>query len=192
VRPATAAVACLIAVAACSAEPGVTAPDPPVAVTVDGVSFTHPAAWQPVDAAAAADGTTPAGPVVGYLDAAGNLIGFAVEVQAVHPAVPAGEEQAYLDAVLSRHSAQLWGAGTVREDGWAEIDGRIARRSVVDHTARGEPLVSEILMAVEGDALVIVQCQAPAGVFDLLAPRCAAVLAGLRWDRPDSGAATGS
>jgi hypothetical protein len=62
---------------------------------------------------------------------------------------------------------------------------------VVDHTARGEPLISEVLMAVDGDALVIVQCQAPAGVFALLAPRCSAVLAGLRWDGPDSGETAG-
>ncbi|MCJ7725015.1 MAG: hypothetical protein MUP76_01300 [Acidimicrobiia bacterium] len=194
-KPTAAALfACLMAITACSEGILATTPAPPVTHAADGISFSYPAAWRSPADVSAGDGTAVSGPAVGYLDGAGNLIGLAVETQAVDPAVPFGEEQSYLDAVFSRHAAEIWGEGTVREEDWSEVDGRPARRSVVEHTARGELLISEVLIAVEGGTLVIVQCQAPAPVFDLLTPRCASVVATLRidWDGEDSGAATGS
>jgi len=134
-----------------------------------------------------------AGPVVGFLDDAGNLIGFAVEIQRVNPPVPDGEEDNYLTAVAVRHAAEIWAGGIVSEEGWEAVDGRRALRSVIEHTARRESLISEVLVAVEGSTLVVTQCQAPTALFDLLAPLCASVVDSLRieWHEDDSAGGDG-
>ena len=186
--------ACLLFVTACTGESAVIAPPPPLTYGADGISFTYPAGWDLLADITAAEGPGATGPVVGYLDAAGNLIGLAVDIQSVDPPVPDGEERSYLDAAFSRYAAEIWVGGTVREEGWSVVDGRHGILSVVDHTARGEPLTSEVLAAVEGSTLVVIQCQAPIGVFGLLAPRCVSVIDSLRieWDGDDSTSGEGS
>jgi len=195
VKSSTTAIAAtgLLIFAACAGESVTTEPAPPNTYEADGIAFTYPADWGLLDGITAAGGSGAAGPVVGFLDDAGNLIGFAVEIQRVDPPVPDGEEDNYLTAVAVRHAAEIWAGGSVSEEGSGFVDGRRAIRSVIGHTARGESLISEVLVAVEGSTLVVTQCQAPTALFDLLAPQCASVVDSLRieWHEDDSAGGDG-
>jgi hypothetical protein len=194
VRPATTAIAaaCLLVAASCSGESALSLPAAPLTYDAGGITFDYPANWEVLDGITAAEGTLGSGPVVGWLDAAGNLIGLTIQTERVDPPVPPGEERGYLTAAFSRHAGEVWGGGVVRDDGGgfvdAGLDGRTALRAAIDHAARGEPLTTTVLAAVEGATIVTVQCQAPTAVFDLVEPRCADVVGSLRvtWSSEDS------
>ena len=150
-----------------------------------GIGFTYPGDWEILeglvteDGLDAADGASAA---VGRINAAGNLVGAAVQTSPAVPPVPPGEERNFLEAALDRRADDIWAGGTVRETEWTTLDGRDARRYLVDYTARSERLTNQVIVSVEGARVVVVQCQAPADEFDLIVPWCAMVTGTLRID----------
>jgi len=168
-----------------------TEPEQPHTYDRDGIRFTHPADWPLLEGVATPDGVAPSGPVVGSFDGAGNVVGLSIEVQTIDQ-IPPGEERNYLEAAFSRRVTEIWGDAVVREQDWAMIGDREARRMLVDHRARGMALTSEVLVAASGTTSLTVQCQAPSAVFDLLAARCTSILDSFSfsWSGTDSTPAT--
>lgn len=168
-----------IALAACeTAPPPTTDPPGPHTLEAPEVSFWYPADWEVLDGLEAEGGLVGAAPTaVGRLDGAGNLVGAAVQVSTADPAVPSGEERAYLAAAFDPTAARLWAGrgGVVRERDWSTLAGLEARRYLVEYTARGERLLVEIRVAVDGATVVALQCQAPEVVFDATAVGCGLV-----------------
>jgi len=170
---------------ACTGRALETVPIEPIAYDGAGIGFTYPGDWEILEGLVTEDGLdTPGGvsATVGHIDAAGNLVGVAVRTSPAVPPVPPGEERNYLEAVLDRHADEIWAGGIVRETGWVTLDGRDGRRYLVDYTARGEQISSQVIVSVEGALAVIVQCQAPAAEFDSMAPWCAMVTGTLQID----------
>ena len=171
--------------AACADDDADTTPPKPLAYDAAGIGFTYPGDWEILEGLVTEDGldTADGTPIaVGRFNAAGNLVGFAVQTSPAVPPVPPGEEHNFLEAALDRHADEMWGDETVRETAWVTLDGRVARRYLVDYTARGERLTNQVIVSVEGARVVVVQCQAPADEFDLMVPWCAMVTGTLRVD----------
>ena len=184
-----AAVTALITTA-CSAGDGVVSPaGEPVTFQSGGITFSHPREWAPLDGLTTGDGALPEGdPVtVGRIDEAGNLVGVVVMVGAVAPPIPPGEEEAYLAAALERQVEATWGTATVRETGPAYLDGRPARRHLIDATFRDEAVTAVVVVAAAGAEVIVMVCQAPSAGFAALAPWCSMAAGTLRVE-----AATGS
>jgi len=169
--------------AACADDDADTTPIEPLAYDAAGIGFTYPGDWEILEGLVTEDGldTTDGTPIaVGRFNATGNLVGVAVQTSPAVPPVPPGEEHNFLEATLDRHADEIWGEGTVRETAWVTLDGRVARRYLVDYTARGEQLTNQVIVSVEGALVAVVQCQAPADEFDLMVPWCAMVTGTLR------------
>jgi hypothetical protein len=173
------------AIAACSTGEGVDSPGgDPVTYRGDGIAFSHPPEWAPLEGLTTGDGLLPAGgPItVGRIDEAGNLIGVVVLVAPVTPPIPPGEEDGYLAAALERQVEATWGAATVRETGPAYLDGRPARRHLIDAAFRGEPVTAEVIVAAAGAEVIVMVCQAPSAGFDAVVPWCSMAAGTLRVD----------
>lgn len=185
------AVGALLA-SACVSDSVLDAPAPPLTYDDNGIRFTHPADWPVLEGMTTPDGTAPPGPVVGSLDGAGNVVGLSIEVQTIDP-IPPGEERNYLEAAFSRDITEIWGDGIVQDEAWDTVAGRDARRSLIDHNARGMALTSGVLVAAAGSTSFTVQCQAPTVVFWVVASRCSSILDSLEfsWPGEDSPAAPG-
>ena len=171
--------------AGCADDDADVIPTEPLTYDRAGIGFAYPGDWEilehlmPEDGIDATDGASAA---VGRIDAAGNLVGVAVRTSPAVPPVPPGEEHNFLEATLDRHADEIWGEGTVRETEWTTLDGRDARRYLVDYTARGEQLTNQVTVSAEGPRVVVVQCQAPTDAFDLIVPWCAMVTGTLQID----------
>lgn len=178
---------------ACTGDSVLDAPATPSTYDLDGIRFTHPSDWPVLEGMATPDGRAPRGPVVGSLDGAGNVVGLSIEVQTIDP-IPPGEERNYLEAAFSRNITEIWGDGVIRDEGWDTVAGREARRSLIDHTARGMALTSEVLVAASATTSFTVQCQAPTAVFWVVASRCSSILDSLEfsWPGEDSPGTTGN
>jgi hypothetical protein len=165
------------------------APTGPVAFadTTVGFAFDYPDGWERIDDI---EIETTVGEVdtltlvaFGTLDgSSGNLIGMSVQADRLAEIIPESQHIEFLEQAFDPVVTQLAEAagGSLQGAEAATINGKPARRYVIDSMSRNQDLTTELTAFIDEDRFFKLTCQAPREQFAATEPGCDVVLGSFR------------